>query len=195
MTEDHQKNLQILRRRAKQSRREAAAQAPDAPQTAADRFLAQFAPTPFDIVAVYWPFGGELNTQPLMDRLRASGVGLALPRVDALASPLKFHMLTHDAALSKDLAGMQAPPPDAPLVRPTLIVAPLLAFTRAGDRLGYGGGYYDRTLAHLRASAEPAPLCVGYAFADQEVAGLPVGPHDQKLDAVSTERDVFSISR
>ena len=94
--------------------------------------------------------------------------------------------LTNGAApLPRDAAGVPAPGPDAPELTPDLVVVPLLAFDGAGARLGQGGGYYDRTLAALRAAGPVVAL--GLAYAGQEVARLPVEAHDQRLDAVLTE--------
>jgi 5-formyltetrahydrofolate cyclo-ligase len=81
------------------------------------------------------------------------------------------------------------PTPDAPPVKPRILLVPLLAFDRAGRRLGYGAGYYDLVLRDLRAQG-PAPLAIGVAFAAQEVDEVPTGPRDQILDAVVTERQV-----
>ena len=83
----------------------------------------------------------------------------------------------------------KTPDDQAPIVSPAIIVAPLLAFTRAGGRLGYGGGYYDRTLADLRKAGEV--LAVGYAYGAQEVDALPLSPLDQPLDWIVTEREVI----
>ena len=76
--------------------------------------------------------------------------------------------------------------PDGPEIVPDLLFVPLLAFDRRGRRLGYGGGYYDRTLAAL-----PGAIAVGCAFAAQEMDEVPAGPHDIALDAVATEREVI----
>lgn len=141
------------------------------------------------VVALYSPIGDELDTGPLAEALRAKGVVLALPAVVAKNQPLVFRAFNGVQPLEKGWRGILTPPDEAPALRPAVVVAPLLAFTRAGDRLGYGGGFYDRTLAALRASG--GALAVGFAYGAQEVDALPAGPLDQKLDWIATEREAF----
>jgi 5-formyltetrahydrofolate cyclo-ligase len=136
-------------------------------------------------VAGYQPLGAELDPGPLLTRLAGEGAMILLPVVMARGAPLCFREAGDPARHTPDAAGILAPPPDAAEATPDIVLAPLLAFDRCGGRLGQGGGYYDRTLAGLRAS--PGVLAVGLGFAVQEVDEVPRGPHDQILDAICTE--------
>jgi 5-formyltetrahydrofolate cyclo-ligase len=128
--------------------------------------------------------GAELDPGPLAVRLRAAGAAIASPVVTATAAPLVFRLHTDDEP-ARDLLGLAVPPPTAPEVTPDVVIIPLLAFDRSGARLGQGGGYYDRTLARLRA-AGPV-LAVGLAYAAQQVDQIPTEAFDQRLDGVLTE--------
>ncbi len=182
----------LWRERLKPLRAEAAAARPDAAKHAARAFLDAINPGADDIVALYDPIRNELDTAPLADALAERGVGLALPVVEAKKAPLIFRRYKPGDPLIDGAYGEQVPPAPAPTVRPDIIVTPLLGFTRAGDRLGYGGGYYDRTLKSLRKTG--ALVAVGYAFAAQDVDALPASPLDQRLDWVVTERGAIRCS-
>jgi 5-formyltetrahydrofolate cyclo-ligase len=134
--------------------------------------------------SLYSPMRDEMDCGPLVRRLEQAGVRILLPAVVGPAQPMEFREWT-EASLMPDAAGLLAPPPAAAAVRPDLVVVPLLAWDSGGHRLGYGGGYYDRTLAHLRATGPV--LAVGLAFEGQRIEDLPHEPHDQKLDAILTE--------
>jgi 5-formyltetrahydrofolate cyclo-ligase len=121
-----------------------------------------------------------------MARLAGRGHPLALPRLDGSGRPLRFLAWRAGDVLDAGAFGLMEPQPAQPELLPDLVLVPLLAFDRQGGRLGYGKGYYDRTLAKLRAGPRP-PVAIGLAFADQEVADVPTGPHDVALDAVVTE--------
>ena len=133
-------------------------------------------------VALYRPRGAEIDTAPLARALEALSCDLCLPVVETLDAPLVFRAWTAGQALRPDLVGSAAPLPDAPEVHPDLIVTPLLAFDAFGQRLGQGGGYYDRTFA-----ARPDAARVGLAWAAQEVERLPAEGHDIALHGVLTE--------
>ncbi len=182
----------LWRERLKPLRREAAAVRPDAPKHAARAFVDALDPRADDIVAVYHPMRSELDTAPLVEALIERGVGVGLPVVEKRKAPLVFRRYEPGDALEKGAYGEKVPAAAAPAARPNIIVVPLLGFTRAGDRLGYGGGYYDRTLRSLRESE--AVKAVGFAFAIQEVDALPVSPLDQRLDWIVTERGAFRCS-
>jgi 5-formyltetrahydrofolate cyclo-ligase len=128
--------------------------------------------------------GSEIDPAPLGRRLAASGVALALPVVVAPDAPLIFRRAAEDAALVPDALGIPAPGPEAETVTPDLIVTPLLGFDAYGGRIGQGGGFYDRTLASLRAKAQVFAL--GLAYDGQDVDRLAREPHDQRLDGVLT---------
>jgi 5-formyltetrahydrofolate cyclo-ligase len=148
--------------------------------------LAQL-PLPFaaavpGVVGGYHPTAREFDCLPLMERLAREGWALALPAVTGDA-PLLFHRWRFGEPLLRGQRGIMQPT-GGEIVRPALLLIPLLAFDARGYRLGYGGGHYDRTLEALRAEAPV--LAVGVAFDAQEVAQLPVGPHDQRLDWMLT---------
>ncbi len=135
------------------------------------------------VLSAYWPIKGEPDLRPLMTDLHAAGVRVALPIVETKAAPLVFRRWTPDTRMVRGDWNIPVPPPDAPAVTPEITLAPLVGWTRDGYRLGYGGGYFDRTLAAL----SPRPYCVGIGF---DMAALPTiypQPHDIPLDIVLTE--------
>jgi 5-formyltetrahydrofolate cyclo-ligase len=137
------------------------------------------------IVSFYWPMGDEADPCVLAHALAARGHALALPVVVAKKSPLHFREWREGEALVVHPFGMHEPPESAARVTPDVLLVPLLAFDAKGTRLGYGGGFYDRTL-HALAKKR----AIGVAFAGQEVEALPCHEHDHPLDAVITEKGV-----
>jgi len=137
------------------------------------------------IVAGYHPRGAEIDPWPLMRRLAALGARLVLPVTVSHETPLVFRLAGDPGDFVPDAFGILAPPPAAAELAPDLVIAPILAFDRAGARLGQGGGFYDRTLAALRAAGPVFVL--GLAYAGQEVEAVPADAHDQRLDAILTE--------
>jgi 5-formyltetrahydrofolate cyclo-ligase len=176
----------ILRERMKGERRYAAKARPDAAKHAATHFLSAIEIKDGAIVSLYHPMRDELDTEPLAAALIERGIEIALPVVARRKQPLVFRRYVPGDDLVKGSYGELIPADDAPERRPDILVVPLLAFTRAGGRLGYGGSYYDRTLATLRETG--APLAIGYAYGAQEVDALPLTRLDQPLDWVVTER-------
>ncbi|MBI5162816.1 MAG: 5-formyltetrahydrofolate cyclo-ligase [Magnetospirillum sp.] len=146
---------------------------------------------PGAVVAGYWPMGDEIDPRPLLTRLAALGMRLALPVVVARGQPLAFRAWRPDDVLEPGPHGTRHPAAAAPAVEPAVILLPLLAFDRRGFRLGYGGGYYDRTLDRLPPPPQVRP--VGLAFAAQEVAAVPHDGHDRRLDAVVTEAGLLAM--
>lgn len=146
-------------------------------------------PPPGGIVAGFWPMGSEIDIRPLMRMLDAAGIALALPVTPRRGNPLVFRAWRFGAPLVAGPFGTRQPPPEAPSVTPDCLLVPLLAFDAAGRRLGYGAGYYDRTLAALPLAAR-----LGVAFAAQQVAQVPAGPEDVPLPAIATERGIVSIA-
>lgn len=132
----------------------------------------------------------EIDPAPLLERLKAAGARLALPVVVGRGGALRFRAID-GAPLVPDAVGIPAPGPDAAELAPSLVLAPLLAFDRRGGRLGQGGGYYDRTLRALRTGGPV--LVVGLAFAAQEVEAVPMGPGDERLDAILTETGYIEV--
>jgi 5-formyltetrahydrofolate cyclo-ligase len=146
---------------------------------------------PLGVVAGYGALEDEIDPAPLLARLQALGARIVMPVVAARGAALIFREAGKVADWTPDAAGISAPPPGAFEAVPDLLLVPLLAFDRAGGRLGQGGGYYDRTLAVLRARGPVR--AIGLAFAGQEVGQAPMGPRDQRLDAVLTERAYIEI--
>jgi len=134
-------------------------------------------------VAVYLNAGHELDTTPLLQRLRAFAV--YVPKVGGKGA-MRFVRLRAGAPLRANRYRIPEPVSGDRCTALDAIVAPLLAFDPRGHRLGQGGGYYDRVLARARAFGRP--LRIGYAYAAQEVPRVPAESHDARLDAVATER-------
>lgn len=149
--------------------------------------LRDAAPPPGAVVAGVWPMPGEMDTRPLLEALHARGHALCLPFTTPRGRPLLFRRWRPGDAMARGPAGTQHPA-QGEEVTPDWILVPLLAFDRAGRRLGYGGGYYDRTLALLPR----ATLC-GYGFAAQELPEVPAGPDDIRLPRVATEHGVIPL--
>jgi 5-formyltetrahydrofolate cyclo-ligase len=177
-----------LRRTLRGLRRQLAAEG--AGRAAAERLpLDSF--SGFAEVAGYIPQGSEIDARPLMRRLAEAGAKLMLPVVIAPGAPLEFRRWQADAPLAPDALGV--PSPYGAPADPALIIVPLLAFDRAGGRLGQGGGYYDRALAALRRVSPVFAL--GLAYAGQEISEVPSEPHDQRLDAILTETEFIRVAR
>lgn len=164
----------------------AAAAAPEAGSRLASLFPEDLTPPPGAVVSGYVRFRSEIDPAPLLSRLAAAGCALALPRTPGRRTPdgLAFHRWAPGDPLIRSAFGVLEPSADAPLAQPDLLFIPLLAFDRAGRRLGYGAGHYDRTLAGLRA-VKPV-RAIGLAFAEQEVSEVPVDEADERLDGVLT---------
>ncbi len=143
------------------------------------------------IVSGYSPIRSEIDPFPLMRKLAAQGVKLALPAVMARGKSLAFRAWSPDDRLMLGPLGILEPSPAAAEVVPDIMLVPLAAFDRAGHRIGYGAGHYDYTLAHLRKVK--AIFAVGVAFAVQEIAVVPAMPHDVALDYVLTETQLFDF--
>lgn len=146
------------------------------------------------VAALYRASGSEIDPRSLGEHLLASGWRLALPASETIDAPVIFRAWSPGDALAPDAVGIAAPLPSAPKLTPDVIVCPLIAFDRDGGRLGQGGGYYDRTIAALRAAGH-APAIVGLAFSIQEVDRLPMESHDQRLDAILTEKEFMAVRK
>ncbi len=177
-----------FRQAAFQRRRDlAAADAPAvAGAKAADQLLSQFSLPAGAIVSAYWPMGDEIDVRPLIQRLHGAGHVIGLPVVVAKGEPLIFRRWTPETRFVPGGFKTEVPEPRAGEVVPNVLIVPLLAFDAAGYRLGYGGGFYDRTLAKLRAAGRVS--AIGFAYAGQEVESVPRADYDQMLDAIATER-------
>lgn len=175
-------------RKAAAARREAAAAAGDGSAGAAlaERFLDSVAIPAGAAVSGYWPIASEIDVMPLLRELAARGHVIALPCVDGKDRPLAFRAWVAGDAMARGAFGIREPLSGASAVEPAVLLIPLLAFDRAGYRLGYGGGFYDRSLAALRAKG--SVLAVGIAWAAQETEFVPRDEYDQPLDWTVTER-------
>ncbi|MEM6761741.1 MAG: 5-formyltetrahydrofolate cyclo-ligase [Pseudomonadota bacterium] len=172
-----------LRKAARTMRAKAAAAAPRAGETLASMVMARGIALPH-MVSAYIPMREEMDPMPLAHALRSKGSAIALPAlVDGL---MEFRAYEPGDVLQPGPFGTVEPVGHA--VKPDLLLVPLLAFTRNGERLGYGGGHYDRYLAdHSDATT------VGIAFAAQELQALPLEAHDRRLQAVWTEREMIAV--
>jgi 5-formyltetrahydrofolate cyclo-ligase len=141
-------------------------------------------PAPGAVVGGFLPIHNEIDPRPLLAALAARGHRLVLPETPPKGAALIFRRWTPGDPLVRGRFGTLHPAGEE--LRPDYLLVPLLAFDRAGHRLGYGGGYYDRTLAAL-----PAAFRLGIAFAAQEMQALPAEPHDIRLHAVATETDII----
>lgn len=140
-------------------------------------------------IAGYMPIRTELSPLPAMAALAATHQ-VCVPVVQGAGLPLEFHVWTPGAVMVPGAFGAHVPQDAIPAVPDTVIV-PMVAFDARGGRLGYGGGFYDRTLQGLRA-ANPALQVVGFAYDAQEVAEVPLEPTDQRLDAIITQSRIVT---
>ncbi len=137
----------------------------------------------------YMPIRTEIDPLPAMAEATAYGP-VGVPVIQAAGQPLKFSRWTPEGALKDGPFGAKVPEVDD-YFDPEILIVPLVAFDAKGGRLGYGGGFYDRTLEGLRAKRPT--LAIGFAFDAQEAEGLPLEPTDQPLDMVVTERRVLTF--
>ncbi len=133
-------------------------------------------------IGLYWPHRAEFDPRPLAERLIAEGWRAALPAIAARNAPLEYRLWQPGMAMSDGLHGI--PTPEArQVVLPDLLLVPMVGFDAANYRLGYGGGYFDRTLA----AAEPRPVAIGIAFELSRIESIFPGDHDIAMDVVVTE--------
>jgi 5-formyltetrahydrofolate cyclo-ligase len=182
-----------LREHTFAARARLAGEAPDAARCMAENFLNLVPLVPDAVVSAYVAIGDEADPSPLIEALRARGHEIALPRVVGKGRRLVFHLCEAGARLVPGVFGLSQPAPDWPEIEPDVLVVPLLAFDGEGNRLGYGAGFYDRTLADLRA--RHGILAAGYALSGQEVAHVPHDDSDERLDWIVTERYAKKFER
>jgi 5-formyltetrahydrofolate cyclo-ligase len=137
------------------------------------------------VVSGYSPLKSEISPLPLLRRCAEAGATLALPVVIGRGQPLVMRAWSFGAPLRSGVWGIREPMMEAQEILPDILLVPLLAFDRAGHRIGYGAGYYDMTISRLRALK--SITAIGIAFAAQEIAEVPISPHDAALDFVLTE--------
>jgi 5-formyltetrahydrofolate cyclo-ligase len=143
------------------------------------------------ILSGFMPLKSEINPLPLMRKLVDDGARLALPVVAGRGQPLIMRSWQWGEPLVPGVWGISEPPPTAPELQPDILLVPLLAFDRNGHRIGYGAGYYDLTIAQLRAKKPIA--AVGIAFAAQEIESVPRTAFDARLDLVLTENETIDL--
>ena len=136
------------------------------------------------IIAGYWPLGDELDCRPALEALSDAGAHVALPVVAGQGQVLIFRAWKPGDTLDQGPFGTMHPGMPAAIVCPQVLLIPLIAFDPDGNRLGYGAGYYDRTISSLRAKGDLTAVGLGYDC--QRVDVVPVDTHDQPLDAVLT---------
>lgn len=144
-------------------------------------------------VSAFLSIGDEIDTLPLMARLAREGFGIALPVMLGKHQPLEFRAWRPGQALDEVQWGIKEPKAGARVVEPDVVLSPLLAFDDHGYRLGYGGGFYDRSLEKLRA--KKVVITVGLAFDEQRVDAVPHDAYDQRLDWVLTPSGFRSFAK
>ncbi|MEM9757237.1 MAG: 5-formyltetrahydrofolate cyclo-ligase, partial [Pseudomonadota bacterium] len=178
-----------LRKQAFAARKTAHAAGHGAAATAA--LLAEIGPVHGAIIAGYMPIRTEIDPVPAMAAL-AQANRICVPVIVDAGAPLAFHAWHPDCEMLDGPFGARIPAETTP-VTPEILIVPLVAFDRRGARLGYGGGFYDRTLETLRAGG--AVRAIGFAYSAQELPALPQEPTDQPLDAIVTEQGTLARTR
>ncbi|MEO0359970.1 MAG: 5-formyltetrahydrofolate cyclo-ligase [Pseudomonadota bacterium] len=170
------------------ARRKAAHGDPAKGAAATARLLATLGDQAGRVVAGYRPIRTEIDPTPAMEALHEAGARLCAPVIDAAGAPLMFREWSPGCEMVEGPFKAEVPAAGEWLT-PSALIVPLVGFDRALGRLGYGGGFYDRTLERLRAAGPT--LAVGFAYAAQEADALPLEPTDQRLDAVATEAETL----
>lgn len=137
-------------------------------------------------VALYWPIKGEPDLRPLMTALHSRAFQVVLPVVEQRAAPLVFRLWTPQTRMIRGNWGIPVPPSTSGALPPDIVLAPLLGWDKRGYRLGYGGGYFDRTLAGL----SPRPHSIGIGLSSARLATIFPQPHDIALDVILTEQGI-----
>lgn len=179
----HDKKTLRVQMRAMREALDAAAQIAAAEAVAAQG-LGFLQPTVGAVVSAFAPMPGEFRVWPLLRRLHRDGLALALPVMQGKGKPLMFRAWTPGDAMDSGVWGISEPKADKAMLEPDILIVPLLAFDRRGKRLGYGGGFYDRTLQGLRASKRVVAVGIGYD--QQEVGDVPHFHYDEPLEWVLT---------
>ena len=173
-----------LRKQAFAVRKQAHAEAVGAAEAARDHFLASRIHTGAEIISGYSPIRTELDVFPLMTALHAAGHRLCVPVIEGAGLPLAFREWWPGVGMEAGAFGAEVPV-GTDVLAPDLLIAPLLLFDLQGWRLGYGGGFYDRTLELLRSRKRT--LAYGFAYSAQQIDEVPTEPTDQRLDGIATE--------
>ena len=182
---EFRKTAQALRRRAAET------YGPNAGISLSDYLAARFGHLVGQAFSGYMPIGTEIDVLPTIARLEQAGLYATLPVVTATEQPLKFRRWTAGTQMEPGPLRTLHPAAGSQEMIPNLLIIPMLAFDADGYRLGWGGGFYDRTLAKLRAEKEV--IAVGAAFAAQQVDKVPRDQHDARLDWIATEAGLIEI--
>ncbi|MGO1118418.1 5-formyltetrahydrofolate cyclo-ligase [Rhodovibrionaceae bacterium A322] len=189
------------RKSARAARKAAAAASPQAAQDMAARFLSQVPLRQGAVVSGYWPIQSELDPRPLLRALADKGHRICLPVIVENHQPLIFREWHEGDDLENAGFNTFEPKADRPELLPEVLLVPLLAFDRQGYRLGYGGGFYDRTLEKLRGMAHSnlvhyphKPQAIALAYEAQEIDQVPTNSTDQPMDLVVTEQSLHRFS-
>ena len=191
-----QENKQILRRDARERRsRISHAAARSAAAGLFECIIGSIAIAAGSVVSGYWPIGDEIDVRPLMNSFHKNGHPMVLPDVVERGAPLVFRAWAPDAPLETSVFGTSVPPAGARELVPQVLLVPALAIDNAGYRLGYGGGYYDRTLAVLRGATREVerPLAIGICYDCQRYEEVPHDESDERVDWIVTERGVEQV--
>ncbi len=143
------------------------------------------------VLSGYWPIKGEPDLRTALAELHRAGVAIALPVVETRAAPLVFRRWTPETKLVRGDWNIPVPPPEADTLTPGIALAPCLGWDEACYRLGWGGGYFDRTLA----AASPRPFTIGIALTDARLTSIFPQPHDIPLDLILTEDGVSTARK
>ena len=180
------------RRAARAARAAAHAADPQAGRRLAEQFPDRLWPKVRQVVAGYAAIGDEIDPLPLLETFALEQARIALPCVVAKDQPLIFRSWTLDQLLEPGAFGTREPAATHPELTPSLVLVPLVGFDLKGRRLGYGGGFYDRTLEALKAQG---PLTVvGLAYEAQRLNKVPAESHDVRMDWVVTEQGAYQIA-
>lgn len=151
--------------------------------------LAESGSTSLPILGIYWPFRSEIDVRDLAHRHIEAGGVVALPVVAEKNAPVEFWRWRPEVPMARGLFNIPIPG-ERELVAPDVLIVPLVGFDRAGYRLGYGGGYYDRTLA----ASHPRPRTLAIGFAEAELETIYPQPHDIPMSRIITDRFAFDAS-
>ena len=182
-----------LRETTQAVRRHAAeASGPDAAARLSDHLVERFGHLSGHAVSGYLAIGTEIDVVPAIMRLEQAGLYVTLPVVTGAEQPLTFRRWTAGSKLESGPLRTRHPTSESPEILPDLLIIPMLAFDADGYRIGWGGGFYDRTLAKLRAEKEV--IAIGAAFSAQLVDKVPRDHFDARLDWIATEMGLIEIS-
>jgi len=154
-------------------------------QLALSRWFAERAPAS---VGFCWPIRGEFDCIPLVTQLIDTGWQAAIAVSEQAQTPLLFRQWTPQSVMTTDRHGVPVPQTGL-LISPAVLLIPVVAFDKNGFRLGYGGGYFDRTLAHF-GSLQSKPVAIGVGFALAAVDSVFPHRHDQPMDFIVTENGI-----